>query len=226
MVLIFVILFQLLLINTTFCELQLSNGIHSSISSQALDTSDEIMWSILICTIENRDNFFKKLYEKLENQILESSLQNKVEILYFRDNRKFSIGFKRNQLLSACKGKYVNFIDDDDDVHANYVQMLYDKMQCNPDCISLVGIIYQYNGSRKFIHSIQYDKYFEQSDIYFRPPNHLNPIKREIAIRFIFPQVNNMEDTNWAMQIARSKLLKKEEPIYEPYYFYYVHRGG
>ena len=99
--------------------------------------------------------------------------------------------------------------------------MIYEKLQKNPDCVSLKGII-TFDGAnpRIFIHSIKYDHYFEKDGIYYRPPNHLNTIKRSIAIQFQFPNENTFEDTNWAMQIARSKLLNVEEEILEPFYFY------
>ena len=62
--------------------------------------------------------------------------------------------------------------------------------------------------------------YFEQDGVYYRPPNHLNPMKREIAIQFKFPEQYHGEDLCWAMALAQSGLLKTEETITEPYYFY------
>ena len=34
------------------------------------------------------------------------------------DDREHTIGFKRNSLMQQSRGTYVNFLDDDDDVHA------------------------------------------------------------------------------------------------------------
>lgn len=183
--------------------------------------SSHKIWSILICTLEERRKSFDCLYEKLMKQIENCGLEKEIEILWFLDNREASVGYKRNFLLQASQGKYINFIDDDDDIHDNYIHMIYEKLKKGPDCVSLIGIITTDDRRpKKFIHSIRYKTYFEESGVYFRPPNHLNPIKRSIAIQFPFPNKYFGEDTDWAMMIARSGLIKKEEEIREPYYFY------
>jgi hypothetical protein len=178
-------------------------------------------WSILICTLFEREKEFSYIYSNLLKQIQDNHLEDKIEILFYKDNRAVSIGHKRNALLKKSKGMYINFIDDDDDIHPHYIKMIYEKLQNKPDCISLHGII-TFNGMTPtlFIHSIKYNSYFNSNGVYFRPPNHLNTIKRSIASQFIFPSISYYEDTNWAMKISKSKLLKKEEEITQPYYFY------
>ncbi len=181
------------------------------------------LWSILICTIEERKASFTALYEKLTKQIQDLDLQDHIEVLYFKDKRgEHTVGHKRNVLLEQSKGKYVSFIDDDDDIHDKYIELIATKLGDHPDCVNLNGII-RSNDQRpkKFIHSIEYKSYFEKNNTYFRPPNHLNPIRRSIAVQFTFPEKNRGEDTDWAMQIVRSGLLRTEETIDEPYYFYY-----
>lgn len=177
--------------------------------------------SILICTLEQRKEAFNHIYNKLKKQIQDNNLENKVEILYFLDNGQHTIGFKRNSLLRQSNGYYVCFVDDDDDVHENYVAMICQKLENSPDCVSLKGIItIDGREPRTFLHSIQYKEWFEQQKVYYRPPNHLNPIRRNIAIQFLFPETNLYEDKEWSLQIAKSGLLKKEEVIDIPYYFY------
>jgi hypothetical protein len=180
-----------------------------------------VTWSILICTIKSRKKLFLHLYEKLYTQIKKLNLEDAIEILYCSDNREHSTGFKRNLLLQHSKGTYVNFVDDDDDIHANYIQMIFEKLFENPDCVSLIGILYRTGAYGKcFIHSIKFKSYFEKDNIYYRPPNHLNPIRRDIAIKFKFPDKCSYEDTDWALQVGRSGLLQKEAVIPIPYYFY------
>lgn len=178
-------------------------------------------WSILICTLKERKAQFDHIYNKLMSQIKALGLEQEIEVLYFCDNREHSVGYKRNFLLKASAGRYINYVDDDDDVHDHYVQMIYEKLQHNPDCVSLVGVItFDAKRSQYFVHSIKYKSYFSENNVFYRPPNHLNPIRKSIAIQFPFPEISFGEDTNWAMQIARSGLLKIEEEIKEPYYFY------
>lgn len=178
-------------------------------------------WSILICTLKEREEVFQNLYNKLQNQIHKYKLEDKVEVLYFLDDREHTVGFKRNALMDQAQGEYVNFLDDDDDVHNKYIKMIYRKLKHKPDCVSLVGIItFDGKNPRSFIHSIQYDSYFEKDNIYYRPPNHLNTIKRSIASQFRFPEINYGEDSDWAMQVLRSGLIQNEAKIDVPYYFY------
>lgn len=178
-------------------------------------------WSILICTLDERSEPFTFIYNKLHKQIVDNHLEDKVEILFFKDNRENTVGFKRNSLLKESRGSYTNFIDDDDDIHENYVAMIHEKLKNKPDCVSLVGIItFNDQHPTKFIHSVKFNKYFQANGIYFRPPNHLNPMKRSTAIQFLFPAISYGEDTDWAMRISNAKLLHKEEEITIPYYFY------
>lgn len=173
--------------------------------------------SILICTLEKRKEMLQSLLVKLEKQI---STKEGIEILICRDEN-LTVGEKRNKLLIQAKGKYITYIDDDDSINNSYIDLVWDSIKHSPDCCSLKGLITT-NGvdAKTFIHSIRYDSYFEKDGIYYRPPNHLNVIKSSIAKQFQFPEKNFGEDTDWAMQICRSKLLKREVWI-EPTLYYY-----
>lgn len=179
-------------------------------------------WSILICTMYERQASFKRLSDKLQHQINELGLQDRVEILYYLDNRgEHSTGAKRNWLLTHSRGAYINFIDDDDDVSDDYIKTIHNAIMQHPDSVSLKGLIaFNQYDVRLFIHSIKYNSWFEQNRIYYRPPNHLNTIKRYIGVQFSFPDITVGEDQDWSMQIANAKLVKTEVDIKTPYYFY------
>lgn len=188
----------------------------------ANSTNERATLSILIPTLENRRDMFEFIYNKLANQIRAAGLMGKVEILYNCDNGEKPTGQKRNELLQASRGEYTCFVDDDDDVSGDYIIRLYEAIKKYPDCLRLEGII-TFNGKnpRLFIHSMAYTTFFEADNIYYRPPNHLNPIRRDIAVRFKFPDKYVSEDSDWAIQICRSGLLKNElMPGHGPYYFY------
>lgn len=177
---------------------------------------DVILLSILIPTIGKRKDMYDSLINNLKKQI--GSLP--IEIITEYDE-KATIGTKRNRLLKKAKGEYIAFVDDDDILSDNYIALIIEAIKSSPDCCSLNGII-TVNGlnPRKFIHSIKYVSYYEEGGIYYRPPNHLNTIKRSIAIQFEFPENNFGEDTKWAMKICRSGLLKTETKIEEVLYYY------
>jgi hypothetical protein len=179
-------------------------------------------WSILIPTMTERAQQFDFISHKLKQQIKACMLEDKIEILTFLDSRgEHTTGHKRNWLIEQSRGEYISFVDDDDDVSDNFIPLIYERLQKKPDCVSLVGIM-SVNGKypRLFIHSIKYTTCFEYNKVYYRPPNHLNPMKRSIAIQFKFADVTLQEDTPWALRIADSRLLKTEEYVFQPYYFY------
>jgi glycosyltransferase involved in cell wall biosynthesis len=184
-------------------------------------SENQIELSILICTLEDRKESFAKIRNQLKEQIKANKLQDKVEMLYCCDNREHSIGQKRNLLLRKSRGTYVCYVDDDDRVHENYIKTIFEKLKSNPDCVVLTAVMTT-NGKNPqlLIHSIKYKTWFVENGTYYRPPNHLTPIKSSIAKLFRFPPKNSGEDVEWSMAIARSGLIQTEEVIEEPYYFY------
>jgi len=182
-----------------------------------------MLWSILICTLESRRDQFQSLHEDLVSQIKENNLEEEIEILFFEDDKDFPVGIKRNSLVEAATGKYISFIDDDDKVSNTYVKQIYDIIKYNDvDCIGIVGLlISRVLGNKQFIHSLKYKEYSEDDKYYYRPPNHLNPMKREKILDFKFPYVNFGEDADWAMKICKAGVLKTEVFIDDILYYYH-----
>lgn len=177
--------------------------------------------SILICTLQSREHFFVRIYTNLTNQIRQYGLENEVEVIVDKDNGEKTVGKKRNDLVKSAKGKYVCFVDDDDNVSPYYINSVYKACLQDRDCCSLIGMISIDNRpTKRFTHSIRFKTYFEQNREYYRPPNHLNAIKKEIAEKFSFPEKNFGEDTDWAMQLCNAGALQTEAVIPVPIYFY------
>lgn len=177
--------------------------------------------SILIPTLNSRFNYFNNLMKILAPQ----QITGEVEIIYLKDDGELSIGEKRNQLLKKAIGDYVCFVDDDDEVSKNYVSNILKAIEQKPDCCSITGVM-TWDGIRPelFCHSIKYKAYKTNTNnepiIYERYPNHLNPIKRSIAIKYLFVPINHGEDTEWATQIFNAGELKTEAEITEVMYHY------
>jgi hypothetical protein len=70
----------------------------------------------------------------------------------------------------------------------------------------------------KFIHSIKYSKWFEENGVYCRCPAQWNPIKREIALEIMFPEISFQEDRVYSARIYSH--LKSEVYIDSPIYFF------
>lgn len=178
--------------------------------------------SILIPTIVGRESFYNRLQTELIRQIAKYNLIDKIQILNSKDKKgEHSIGWKRNLLLQNCEGEYCMFIDDDDMICEDALPLIVNLLGNKPDVLTLDGTLTtDGKNPKKFIHSLAYDNWFEKAGVYYRPPNHLNPMKTSIAKQFKFPDISMGEDKDWSMQIVKSGLLKTEFSIGKTYYFY------
>lgn len=159
------------------------------------------------------------IYQRLKKQ-LEKQITEDVQLIELINDGTQSIGYYRNQLLNSSKGKYVCFIDSDDIIADDYIAQVMEGINKDVDCCSLMGII-TIDGMNPtlFEHSIKY-KAYQLTNKYERYPNHLNVIKRNIAIQFEFKDISFGEDTDWATQIKNSGLIKTEHYINKPIYYY------
>jgi glycosyltransferase involved in cell wall biosynthesis len=166
------------------------------------------------------------MMEELNRQIDADGLEKKVEICTLCDNREMTTGAKRNRLLAMANGQYTVFIDDDDRIAPDYIRQVISGIETDyPDVIGLVGVITMPDNtgrqiSRNFYHTLRNTSYWESARGYERPPNHLNPMRRDIAIQYQFPDKVFGEDTDWAMKINMDRRLKSEYYITSPLYFY------
>lgn len=174
--------------------------------------------SILVPTLPTRRKFLDNLFDQIRQQahpyigLFETIIDPEIEI---------SIGVKRNNLLAKAQGEYICFIDDDDRIADNYIELVMAGIATNPDCCSLNGIITTDGKDPKpFKHSIDYDSMYERDGIYYRPPNHLNTVRASIAKQMVFPDWQRSEDSNYCFQLQASGLLKVEYKIPETIYFY------
>jgi glycosyltransferase involved in cell wall biosynthesis len=182
-----------------------------------------LILSILIPTLPERAEKFNKLFFDINFQIEMQNAFGIVEVLIDEAPKGKSIGEKRNQLLQKASGEYVCFIDDDDKLSNDYIRLILKALQSKPDCISLKGVItFDGHDPKIFEHSIRYSEYRTTANVitYERYPNHLNVIKSSIAKQFKFQEISFGEDTDWATQIHKSGLLKKEVHIDEILYYY------
>ncbi|MCJ7992656.1 glycosyltransferase [Priestia sp. OVS21] len=94
----------------------------------------DIKLSVLIPSTPERLTHLARMISELERQ----SAQLPVEILAMIDNKKRTIGAKRNILIEQAQGKYVSFVDDDDRIEPDYIQTLVETINQNPnaDCIT------------------------------------------------------------------------------------------
>lgn len=171
--------------------------------------------SILICSLESREDSRNRLLESLRRQDL-----SKVEVLVEVDKGSTTIGAKRNLLLRRSAGKYICFVDDDDMVTADYVSKILEAVVTGPDCCGMEGMLISEDRgtAKRFIHTLQCTKWYEKDGVYYRCPNHLSPIKRELALSVGFPEKNVSEDFDYSMKLVGK--IKTEVMISGTIYIY------
>jgi len=170
--------------------------------------------SLLIASLENR----KPMLDNL-TRFLKAIVTPEVEVLISLDTGEKTIGTKRNELLRAATGDYIAFVDDDDYLSPLYIKLILEAIATFPDCVGITGIIMlKKEGPRLFKHSLQYKHWFEENNIYYRCPNHLNPVKREIALTNLFPEISDQEDRVYSLNLQHK--LKTEINIETPLYYY------
>lgn len=174
--------------------------------------------SILICSLESREKMLRRLMTKLVTQ--NQRRPGAVEVLIEKDNGQKSIGNKRQSLLENSKGKYIVFIDDDDDIADIYVEKILTAIQSKPDCIGFRGRKKVGEEMLLFTNSLSIQEKEFINRQHFSHICHINPIRRDIATKFKFVDRFFEEDKMWLGPLLSSGLLKKEVFIDEEMYFY------
>lgn len=177
--------------------------------------------SILICTLESRRWFLDKLMYQLKSQ-----QTSDVEILIWKDGGDLTIGEKRNKLLEKASGDYICFVDDDDNVSEQYVNLILNAIKTEPDCVGIKLLHYNDDVLAGLTtHSLTYDSWWDEPNKdnaaltnYYRNPNHLNPIKTSLARSVGFKHLDFGEDHDYSKRIL--PFLKNEIMIDEYIYEY------
>ncbi len=176
--------------------------------------------SILTPTIPGRESQLARMIEKLAAQI--GTLP--VEHLAFSDNRKRSIGAKRQALVEIALGRYIAFVDDDDDIAPDYVAEILAAAESGADVITFRQGS-SYNGLKSEIHFNlgQGDGQYNPGGITQRDAWHVCAWKRSAVQGCRFLHNNYGEDRAWALQ-AR-KRVKTTIHIPKVLHFY-THDAG
>ena len=155
-----------------------------------------IEFSILVPTVPGRvSTMFWRLLKQLEHQ----AFGLPVEIIGLYDNKKMSVGAKRNNLLRMVSGKYFAFIDDDDRIESTYVVDILNAIRENPgvdvitfDIASYINGVLRHNCH----YSLQFD-YRETETEWFGKPAHTHVWRTGLVGDIDFPKKNFGEDFEW-----------------------------
>jgi hypothetical protein len=164
--------------------------------------------SILIATLEQRRPLFEKLTADIREKFARICPGLRLEILEERDSGQMSVGLKRRRLLNNTKGVYSAFIDDDDDVTDAYFEDFLACFNEKKDVMRIRGQMHD----QTFTHSLEnkLSGMMWVDGVFVRLPNHLNPMRSEIARMIQFEDATRGEDLKWTIQLSKSGLLQSE----------------
>lgn len=183
---------------------------------------DDVLFSILILSIPSRFDKLTKLYQN----IIKQCENLPIEVLCLIDNKTMTIGEKRNKMLSCARGKYLAFLDDDDEVSNDYCVSILDaiKTNSNPDVIAFNQHC-MVNG-KEFLVNFDVnntnepaimDSFGNYKNIK-RKPYHMCVWKSIIAKNTKFPNISYGEDIAWITNMClRCKTQYKIEKILHYY---------
>jgi hypothetical protein len=165
-------------------------------------------WSVLIPTIVGRETSLRTLLESVREKVARIAPDLRVEYCIELDNREMSVGMKREKLLQKANGKYMSFIDDDDNITDAYIEDLLATIRGNYHVMRLRGEIRPYT----FTHSVEnkITDNMARGDVFVRPPNHLNPMMTDVAKLIHFGNAVRGEDLDWTIRLARAGYLTNE----------------
>jgi len=130
-----------------------------------------------------------------------------VEILAFLDNKKRSIGAKRDALVQMANGKYLTFVDDDDSVFPEYFEQIMAVTKKDVDVIAFNHMM-TINEDKPFIidcsinhKSQEVNKVNGKWIDIKRKPTHLCVWRSGLAKQHRFPNHSCGEDWEWCMKL-------------------------
>lgn len=175
-------------------------------------------WTILIATLGQREERFKRLLTHLIPQVV--GADGHVNVLAYWNNGERPLAEVRQALVEEADGTFVSFIDDDDLVAPTYVTRILPLLS---EPIDYVGFRLQcyVDGAplKPTYHSLRYKKWFDDVKGYYRDISHLNPVRRELALKVDFRKADPPEDVAWADQLRG--ILKSEMYVDDVMYQYY-----
>ena len=175
---------------------------------------EQPLFSVLILGIPERWIGIGRLLKKLESQIKKDNLSGKVEILCLLDNKIQTIAEKRNCLLKQAKGRYLAFLDDDDDISDQYFHSICSSIIENKD-VDVISfkqfcringkkllVSFNLNNPHEGLTLLNQEEYKPIK----RPPYHICVWKTDLAQSEEFKQVyaengQSCEDIDWCMRL-------------------------
>ena len=198
-----------------------SKKIEDFLNKHNKNPSKEILLSVLILSIPSRLQKLSALYSNLTQQIGNSK---SVEILTLVDNKIISIGAKRQSILDISRGKYIAYLDDDDNISHDYIDRLLHAIKKGKDVITFeqhctvnkkeFNVSFQMNNPHEKL-KLNINGSYE--DIR-RPPYHMCAWSSKIAKQIKFKDISYGEDWDWCSRLYQ--FVRSETHIDKVLHYY------
>jgi glycosyltransferase involved in cell wall biosynthesis len=180
-------------------------------------------WSILVPTIPQREESFRRLMGILLPQLAEH--RGAVRVIAWRNAGEKTVGELRDALLAASDADYVCFIDDDDLIPEYYVTEIMIALSTRPHHVGF-QLAYYLDGRLEEIvdHSLRHQGWERTSEgRLVRDFTHIDPILRETAQAGRFAQARRYraEDRAWCKQV-RPHLQGRPEAYIDKIMYHYL----
>jgi glycosyltransferase involved in cell wall biosynthesis len=181
-----------------------------------------IKLSILVPSVPSRlTTFYPRIMTELLKQCEKFS---DVEIIGLFDNKKRTVGEKRQDLLNLAKGEYLVFIDDDDRISDDYISSIMEEIYKNPntDCIVFDCICCIDKSDIKTLckYGIEFEYgYINSEETQWRgKPAHTMVYKSAIAKQHSYNNSNLGEDIDWVVRACKD--IREQTRIDKVLYYY------
>lgn len=158
---------------------------------------------------------------------LEPQLSSRVAIYTLEDTGVETIGTKRQRMLDAVKHeKYLCFIDDDDLVSEDYCASILKALDSKPDVVGF-RLRYFVDGvlDGTSIISARCKCWSSERQgaltLHYRTPNHLSPVRTEMAKEIGFKGLQTGEDADYSNRLYERYPDMREAFIDEHLYDYF-----
>jgi hypothetical protein len=173
--------------------------------------------AIGIVTLVRRRPFYARLMRRLQPQVDASG--GRVCVYALEDSGAEKIGEKRQRLLESVAQQghaYFCFIDDDDLVSTDYVTSVCEALDTDPDVVGFRHLYYE-DGKlagrsmtsvtcRNWRTEMQKDG----TALHYRTPNHLNPVRTEMALDIGYKPMQAGEDADYSDRLYAKYLSRPE----------------
>jgi len=188
-----------------------------------LQKVNRLKLSVLICTVPERLSELGNLIDELNYQVVAGP----VEFLYFGDNKRRSVGTKRNDLLTISRAPWICYVDDDDSICDLWVKIILGSIDQNPEKKVICFRGTQTTNGKEDLpfrfdrkYTINHRVVNEGPQFRGMMPNHLCIWKREVAIQVKFPDINLSEDHRWATAMRNHYTEADQVLLTESLYHY------